>query len=61
MRLVRRLADEIGKAMLSPDVYRRFVEQGIVVQPGGPQKLDTLMRSEIERWGVVVRRSGVKA
>jgi tripartite-type tricarboxylate transporter receptor subunit TctC len=58
--VVRQLADEIGKAMLSAEVYKRFVEQGFVVQPGGPQKLDALMRAEIERWAVVVRRSGAK-
>lgn len=58
--VVRRLADEITKAMLSAEVNKRFVEQGFVVEPGGPERLDALMRSEIERWGVVVRQSGAK-
>jgi tripartite-type tricarboxylate transporter receptor subunit TctC len=56
----QRLTDEIGKAMLSAEISKRFIDQGFVVQPAGPLKLDALMRSEIERWGVVVRRSGAR-
>jgi tripartite-type tricarboxylate transporter receptor subunit TctC len=58
---VRRLNAEVSTAIRNPEVNKRFVDQGFVVDPGPPEALAALMRSEIDRWGVVVRRSGARA
>ena len=58
---VRRLSAEIGRAMRDPAVNKRFVDLGFSVEPGTPEQLGALMKSEVERWGAVVRRSGAKA
>lgn len=58
---VRRLNEEIGKAIRLPEVSKRFVDIGFTVAPGSPEALGAHMRSEVERCGVVVRRSGAKA
>jgi hypothetical protein len=50
----------LRRTITSAEISKRFIDQGFVVQPAGPLKLDALMRSEIERWGVVVRRSGAR-
>lgn len=59
--IVRRLSAELGKAMRDPAVNKRFVDVGFNVEPGTPEQLGTLMKSEVERWGVIVRRSGARA
>ena len=58
--IVRRLSTEIGKAMRDPTVTKRFVDFGFSVEPGTPEQLGALMKSEVERWGAVVRRSGAR-
>lgn len=56
--VVRRLSAEIGRAMRDPVITKRFVDFGFSVEPGTPEQLGALMKSEVERWGAVVRRSG---
>ena len=58
---VRRLSAEIGRAMRDPAVTKRFVDFGFSVEPGTPEQLGALMKSEVARWGAVVRRSGMTA
>ena len=59
--VVRRLSAEIGRAIRDPVVTKRFVDLGFSVEPGTPEQLGALIKSEVERWGPVVRRSGAKA
>ena len=44
-----------------PAVNKRFVDVGFNVEPGTPEQLGAFMKSEVERWGVIVRRSGARA
>ena len=59
--VVRRLSAEMGRAMRDPVVNKRFVDNGWSVEPGTPEQLGALMKSETEKWGAVVRRSGARA
>ena len=59
--VVRRLSTEIGRAMRDPALVKHFVELGFSVEPSTPEQLGALMKSEVVRWGAVVRRSGAKA
>ena len=59
--IVRRLSTEIAKAMRDPGVNKRFIDIGFNVEPGSPEQLGTLMKSEVTRWGAVVKRSGARA
>lgn len=59
--IVRRLSTEIARAMRDPGVSKRFVDIGFNIEPGSPEQLGALMKSEVERWGAVVRRSGARA
>ncbi len=56
--VVRRLSAEIGRAMRDPAVTKRFVDNGFSVEPGTPEQLGALIKSDVARWGAVVRRSG---
>ena len=59
--IVRRLHDEIAKALKVPAVAERLHGQGMDVVGAGPEELDRFVQREIERWGKVVRDNKVKA
>ena len=56
-----RLNAEILKALTTPDVRERFAAQGTEAMGGTPGEAAIFIRSEIERWGPVVKKAGVKA
>jgi len=57
--IVERLSQELVKALRSPGVRERMLR--IYFQPVGtaPEGLTNQMRSEIERWGKVIKAAGV--
>ncbi|HEY8359163.1 MAG TPA: tripartite tricarboxylate transporter substrate-binding protein, partial [Ramlibacter sp.] len=58
--IVARLGDEIVKAMRSPDLAKRFSDQGLDVAPMGPAQFAPFVDSEISRWAKVIRDAGIK-
>jgi len=58
--IVRRLNREFGAAMHSAEVKGRFSEQGLDIVTSTPEELAALIRADIERFGKVVRDSGIK-
>jgi tripartite-type tricarboxylate transporter receptor subunit TctC len=58
--LVNRLAAEIAKATRSPEVMKRFGDDGTIAVGSSPAEFAEFIRKEQERWGEVVRKSGVK-
>ena len=59
--IVRRMHDEIAKALKVPAVAERLNGQGMDVVGAGPEELDRFVQREIERWGKVVRDNKIKA
>ena len=59
--IIARLNTEIVKALNAPDVRERFAAQGTEAMGGTPGEAAAFIRSEIERWGPVVKKAGVKA
>ena len=53
--LVSRLNGEIVKALRLPDVKERFAEQGLDVVASTPADFQQRIRSELDRWGKVIR------
>jgi tripartite-type tricarboxylate transporter receptor subunit TctC len=58
--IVNRLNAEIGKALQMPDVRQNMFIQGLDVSPSAPEEFAIFIRSEIAKWGKVVRYSGAK-
>ena len=58
--VIDRLLAETRAALQSPDVNQNLVSQG--AEPGGnsPAEFTAYFRSEIKKWGAVVKASGVK-
>jgi tripartite-type tricarboxylate transporter receptor subunit TctC len=59
--IVKKLAEEIGKATRSADVLDRFRSDGTIAVGSTPAEFAEFIRKEQARWGEVVRKSGVKA
>ena len=59
--VVARVNAAMMKAMTSPDVLAKYASMGVsAVEPHGPEAFGAHLKREIERWGDVVKKAGVK-
>ncbi|MDN4592177.1 ABC transporter substrate-binding protein [Xenophilus aerolatus] len=54
------LHDELVKAVQSPDVVQRYTDLGLAIAPSSRAEFGDLIRTETERWGKVIRATGVR-
>lgn len=47
-------------AMDSPTVQKQLADLGVVVRKASPQEFGTFIRSELDRWGVIVKAGNIK-
>ena len=59
--IVNRLNGEILKALTIPEIRQRLIDAGSEIIGNSPEAADRFLRSELERWGTVVRAANVKA
>ncbi len=59
--IVKRLHDEIVKALGQPDVKKRLESVGFELVGSTPEQFDAYIRNEIRKWEKVVKASGAKA
>jgi len=59
--IVQRLNTEVRRALAAPELLRRFAELSLSVNPSSPEELDIIIKSEIVRWGEVIRQAGIKS
>ncbi|MSQ71531.1 MAG: tripartite tricarboxylate transporter substrate binding protein [Betaproteobacteria bacterium] len=59
--IIARLNAKTVKALNAPDVRERFAAQGTEAMGGTPEQAAAFIRGEIDRWGPVVKKAGVKA
>ena len=58
--LVTKLDAEINKAMAIPEVRSRMDAIGVELVRGSPQEFATVLRSDADRYGKVIRELGIK-
>lgn len=58
--IVIRLNTEIGKLMNSPDTKKALYDAGVEVAPSSPEAMSEYMVQEMDRWGKVVKETGIK-
>jgi tripartite-type tricarboxylate transporter receptor subunit TctC len=58
--IVQKLNAEIIKAMAAPDTRQRIEGYGYQIVGSTPEQLDAHVKSEIARWGKVIKESGAK-
>jgi tripartite-type tricarboxylate transporter receptor subunit TctC len=58
--IVKQLNAEINKVLKLPDVRAKLLSEGGDVLGGTPEQFASLMRTDLVRWGRIVRESGAK-
>jgi tripartite-type tricarboxylate transporter receptor subunit TctC len=58
--IVNKLNAEIGKVMNSPDTKKAMYIAGVEISPSSPEAMSAYMVQEMERWGKVVKETGIK-
>jgi tripartite-type tricarboxylate transporter receptor subunit TctC len=59
--IIDRLNAAIMQALQMPDVKQYMSVQGLDISPSAPGEFGVFLKSEIEKWGKVVKYSGAKA
>ena len=59
--IVRRMHEELAKALKVPAVAEKLTAQGMEIVGGTPEELDRFLKAEIERWARVVKDNKIKA
>jgi tripartite-type tricarboxylate transporter receptor subunit TctC len=59
--IVAKASADVARALNAPETTARLAAQGIDVQTSSPAELGRLIRDDYERWGKVVKATGIKA
>ncbi|HEX7892111.1 MAG TPA: tripartite tricarboxylate transporter substrate binding protein [Ramlibacter sp.] len=59
--IVRRMNDEINKALKVPEIASRLAGQGMTVVGGAPDAARSFIDHQIDTWAVVVKDNNIKA
>jgi tripartite-type tricarboxylate transporter receptor subunit TctC len=58
--VVAKLNAEVVKALQSPELQKKMRDQGVDLSPSTPEQFGALIRTDITKWGQVVKDSGAK-
>jgi tripartite-type tricarboxylate transporter receptor subunit TctC len=58
--IVERLHAELAKAMRAPDIAERYAVLGVEPVDSTPEQFGAYLKSELAKWGDIVKRSGTK-
>lgn len=58
--IIKRLHAEIHKIMFSQDMRERYITLAIEPATRSPEQFGTYVKSELGKWGDIIRRAGVK-
>jgi tripartite-type tricarboxylate transporter receptor subunit TctC len=59
--IVRRMNEELNKALKVPDIANRLASQGIAIVGGTPETAHTFIDRQIDTWAQVVKENNIKA
>jgi len=58
--IVRKISVDTIAALGDPVVKSKLEQAGYMVVGSSPDELQTLLKSEIDKWSAVIKRSGIK-
>jgi len=58
--IVRKISVDTIAALGDPMVKSKLEQAGYMVVGSSPDELQTLLKSEIDKWSAVIKRSGIK-
>jgi len=59
--IINRLHAEIVKALRAPDVVEMLAKQGVDPVGNTPQEFAAIIKSDVEKWGRVIKSAGIKS
>jgi len=59
--MVARLSADIGKVLNQPEVKQKLFDAGAEAMPTTPDQFAKILRSEIVKWGKVVKAANIQA
>ena len=59
--VVSKMSQEVMKAAQNPEYIKKMTEQGYTMVSSTPEQMGEMARSELNRWGPIVKASGAKA
>ena len=59
--ILRRMNEEINKALRNPEIARKLDAQGIDVVGGTPESARVFIERQMDIWAKVVKDNGIKA
>ncbi|HTO50459.1 MAG TPA: tripartite tricarboxylate transporter substrate binding protein [Burkholderiales bacterium] len=59
--VISRLNRDIAKAVRSPEIRRRWIEQGFEPRVTTTDGLAAAIQSDVDKWGRIVRQAGIRA
>ncbi len=59
--ILKRMNEELNKALKTPDIAKKLEAQGITVLGGTPQAAQAFIERQMDVWAKVVRDNGIKA
>jgi tripartite-type tricarboxylate transporter receptor subunit TctC len=57
--IIEKMHDAFAKAMQSPEVNKRLVDQGLVMRLSTPEEFGTFLENEVHRWAKVVKENHI--
>jgi tripartite-type tricarboxylate transporter receptor subunit TctC len=58
--IVRKMSQEMNKVARDPELRPLLLKTALAPNPGTPEELETLLRSDYERYGALVRRLNLR-
>ncbi|WP_165933840.1 Bug family tripartite tricarboxylate transporter substrate binding protein [Aquabacter spiritensis] len=58
--IVRKLNTAFGAALKDPDFQKVLAREGVTVAGGSPEDLRAFMKQDKEKWGAVIKKSGIE-
>ena len=58
--IVNRLNQEMARVLGRPDVKEKFINAGSEVVGSSPEELNLMMKTEMERWGKLIKEAGIR-
>ena len=58
--IVTRLQQEVVRIMNTPEAREKFFTAGIEAETGSPEELMALMKSDMVKWGKVIKDAGIR-
>jgi tripartite-type tricarboxylate transporter receptor subunit TctC len=58
--IIAKLNSAVTAALNDPEVRQKLVQSGAEPAPSSPEEFSELLKSEIERWGRIIREKGIK-